>query len=513
MHNTKRFVMHHIPSQNRNQIQMLCLEQCVEKESFVRVIDAFVDLIDLKSFGFKHVTTNEEGRPPYHPATLLKLYLYGYRYGIRSSRKLEYQSKFNLEVKWLLCGQTPSNRTIDYFRKEYAEAFTNVFRKFVFLLKEMGLVEGKTIAVDSFKIRAQNSLKNNFNIAKIKRHKEYIDNRIAEFKRDLDEAQNQEEKAELRQKIETQKKRKAKYETIETQLIESEQEQISLTDSDARAVILHRNIVQVGYTIQAAVDAKNKLITNLETGQVNDTRALAPIALDTKNLLKVEQINILADKGYHTGDQLQQCADANIQTFVSPKDSSSSDDDIFPISRFIYNADSDLYTCPAGQQLRTNNVWYKNSSKGRSPAFRFKRYVTPYCKDCTMRSRCTKGKQNGRAIDRSEYADVIAQNAARVNQSPDYYRLRQQLAEHPMGTMKRHWGFDHVLVRGKKQVLGEVSLIFTCYNLIRCIRILGHQGFHEILEKARKQPKNDSKQPCLGKIMPFYARINLIPAA
>src|SRR5690554_1241713 len=115
MHNTKRFVMHHIPCQNRNQIQMLCLEQCVEKESFVRAIDAFVDLIDFKSFGFKHVTTNEEGRPPYHPATLLKLYLYGYRYGIRSSRKLEYQSKYNLEVKWLLCGQTPSNRTIDYF--------------------------------------------------------------------------------------------------------------------------------------------------------------------------------------------------------------------------------------------------------------------------------------------------------------------------------------------------------------------------------------------------------------
>jgi radical SAM protein with 4Fe4S-binding SPASM domain len=382
-----------------------------------------------------------------------------------------------------------------------------------FLLKEMGLVEGKTIAVDSFKIRAQNSLKNNFNIAKIKRHKEYIYNRIAEFKRDLDEAQNQEEKAELRQKIETQKKRKAKYESIETQLIESEQEQISLTDSDARAVILHRNIVQVGYTIQAAVDAKNKLITNLETGQVNDTRALAPIALDTKNLLNVEQIDILADKGYHTGDQLQQCADANIQTFVSPKDSSSSDDDIFPISRFIYNPDTDIYTCPAGQQLRTNNIWYKHSSKGRSPAFRFKRYVTPNCKDCPMRSRCTKGKQNGRAIDRSEYADVIAQNAARVNKSPDYYRLRQQLAEHPWGTMKRQWGFDHVLVWGKKQVLGEVSLIFTCYNMIRCIKILGHQGFNEILAKARKQTKNDSKQPYLGKIVPLYAKNNLKPAA
>lgn len=513
MHNTKRFVMHHIPSQDRNQIQMLCLEQIVEKDSFVRAIDAFVDLIDLKSFGFNHVTTNEEGRPPYHPATLLKLYLYGYRYGIRSSRKLEYQAKYNLEVKWLLCEQTPSNRTIDYFRKEYAEAFTDVFRKFVYLLKELGLVEGKTIAVDSFKIRAQNSLKNNFNIAKIKRHKEYINNRIAEFERDLDEAQNQEEKAQLRQKIETQKKRKAKHETIETQLAESEQQQVSLTDPDARAVILHRNIVQVGYTIQAAVDAKNKLITNLETGQVNDTRALAPIAIDTKALLKVEQIDILADKGYHTGDQLQKCADANIQTFVAPKDSSSSDDDIFPISRFIYNPHSDIYTCPAGQQLITNNVWHKYSSKGRSPAFRFKRYVTTYCKNCPLRSRCTKGKQNGRAIDRSEYAEVIAQNAARVNQNPDYYRMRQQLAEHPWGTMKRQWGFDHVLVRGKKQVLGETSLIFTCYNLIRCIKILGQKGFLEMLNKSRKHSINDPKWPYSRQIVPEYPKINILWAA
>lgn len=506
--------MHHISGQERNQIQMLCLEQCIEKDSFVRAIDVFVDLIDLKSFGFKHVTTNEEGRPPYHPATLLKLYLYGYRYGIRSSRKLEYQAKYNLEVRWLLCEQTPSNRTIDYFRKEYAEAFTDVFRKFVWLLKEMGLVEGKTIAVDSFKIRAQNSLKNNFNSAKIKRHKEYIDNRIAEFERDLNEAHIQEEKAELRQKIETQKKRKEKYETIEKQLSESEQEQISLTDPDARAVILHRNIVQVGYAIQAAVDAKNKLITNLETGQVNDTRALALIALNTKTLLQVEQMDILADKGYHTGDQLQQCADANIQTFVSPKDSSSSDDDIFPISRFIYNPHSDTYTCPGGQQLRTNNVWHKKlSGKGRSPAFHFKRYVTHYCKFCPLRSRCTKGKQNGRAIDRSQYAEVIAQNAARVNQSPDYYRLRQQLAEHPWGTMKRQWAFDHVLVRGKTQVLGEVSLIFTCYNLIRCIKILGQQGFLEMLNKSREHSIYDPKWPYSSQFVPLYPKINITWAA
>lgn len=505
--------MHHIPGQARNQIQMICLEQCIEKESFVRAIDAFVEAIDLESFGFQNVTTKEEGRPPYHPATLLKLYLYGYRYGIRSSRKLEYQAKYNLEVRWLLCEQTPSNRTIDYFRKEYANAFRNVFRRFVYLLKVLGLVEGKTIAVDSFKIRAQNSLKNNFNAAKINRHKEYIDSKLAEFEKAMDEDQSQQEKECLKKNIEIQKVRKAKYEKIEEQLEQSGQEQVSLTDPDARAVILHRNIVQVGYNIQAAVDAKNKLITNFETGQVNDTHALAPIAIDTKSLLGVEHMDVLADKGYHTGDQLQQCDLANIKTFVSPKESASNNEEIFPVSRFIYNPDSDTYTCPAQQLLTTNNVWYKHSGRGRTPAFRFKRYITPHCKNCPLREKCTKGEKNGRAIDRSEYAPVIDQNARRVLQNPDYYRVRQQLAEHPWGTIKRQWGFDYTLVRGKEQVLGEVSLIFIGYNLARCIKMLGLESFIEILGMAAKSGKTNQKQTNYSSIFPFRTEIQFYCAA
>ena len=219
--------MQHIQGEERNQLQIFCLEQMVASDSFVRVIDFFVDSIDLASFGFKHVTFKEEGRPPYHPAVLLKLYFYGYRYGIRSSRKLEREAAFNLEVRWLLCEQTPSARTICSFRKEYAEAFRNIFRKFVFLLKELGLVEGKTIAIDSFKVRAQNSLKNNYNQKKIDRQMEYIDGRIKEFEDALDVADSQEVKANLQQKIETQKKRKAKYQAIEQELKETGKDQPS----------------------------------------------------------------------------------------------------------------------------------------------------------------------------------------------------------------------------------------------------------------------------------------------
>jgi transposase len=173
--------MHHVKGQQRNQLQMICLGQVVAQDSFVRLIDLFVDAIDVESFKVKHVTTKEEGSPPYHPATLLKLYLYGYRFGVRSSRKLEYQTWVNLEVRWLLNEQTSSNRTIAAFRKENAEAFSAIFRKFVYLLKQAELIDGEIIAIDLFKVRGQNSLKNNYNDKKIVRHLEHIDNKFSEY--------------------------------------------------------------------------------------------------------------------------------------------------------------------------------------------------------------------------------------------------------------------------------------------------------------------------------------------
>ena len=476
--------MQHIQGEERNQLQIFCLEQMVASDSFVRVIDFFVDSIDLASFGFKHVTFKEEGRPPYHPAVLMKLYFYGYRYGIRSSRKLEREAALNLEVRWLLCEQTPSARTICSFRKEYAEAFRNIFRKFVFLLKELGLVEGKTIAIDSFKVRAQNSLKNNYNQKKIDRQLKYIDERINEFEDALDKADSGEVKTVLTQKIETQKKRKDKYQAIEQELKETGKDQLSTTDKDAQSVVLQRGITVVGYNVQGAVDSKHKLITHFDTGGVNDTNALAQVAIATKEVLKVEEMDVLADKGYHTGEQIQQCEQNGITTYVSPKEPASNDPDIFPITSFVYNAENNSYTCPAGETLTTNGTWLTHSSKGYKSAYKFQRYNTKECKSCELQPQCTKSKTNGRNIDRSEFAAHVEQNNQRVKENPAYYKQRQQLAEHPWGTIKRQRGFDHVLTRGKINVLGEVSLVFISYNLVRSIQITeGINAFKELIKR------------------------------
>ena len=475
--------MQHIQGEERNQLQMLCLEQMVETNSFVRVIDFFVDSIDLASFGFKHVTLKEEGRPPYPPGDLLKLYFYGYRYGVRSSRKLEREARLNLEVRWLLCERMPSARTICMFRKEHAEVFRAIFRKFVFLLKELGLIEGKTIAIDSFKVRAQNSLKNNYNQKKIDRQLEYIDGRIAEFTDALDAADSQEERSVLAEKIQTQKSRKEKYESIETGLKVTGKDQISTTDADAQSVVLQRGITVVGYNIQASVDAQNKLITHFDTGGVNDTNALAQVAIATKEVIGVEKMDVLADKGYHTGEQIRQCEENNITTYISPKEPASNDPDIFPVTSFVYNAQTDSYSCPAGQTLTTNGTWLTHSSKGYKSAYKFQRYNTKKCKSCELQPQCTKSKTNGRNIDRSEFAADVEQNNRRVKDNPAYYKQRQQLAEHPWGTLKRQRGFDFVLTKGRRNVLGEVSLVFIGYNLSRLFTITeGINGLRKLIQ-------------------------------
>lgn len=465
--------MHHVKSEPRNQMQIYCLDQMVAPDSFVRIIDFFVDTIDLKSFGFKHVTLKSEGRPPIHPAQLLKLLIYGYRYGVRSSRKLEREAMLNIEARWLLGEVVPANKTIANFRKDNSEAFRAIFRKFVFLLKQLDLIEGKTIAIDSFKIRAQNSLKNNYNQAKIDRHLDYINARLAEFERAMDEADSAEDKAELAARIETQNSRKAKYQALETQIKENGKDQISTTDKDAQAVVLSRGITQVGYNIQGAVDAKHKLVTHFDTGSVNDTNALASVAIETKEILQVEKMDVLADKGYHTGEQIQQCEKNQITTYVSPKEPASNNPNIFPVTQFVYNAQKDCYTCPANQTLTTNGTWHKHSSKGYKSEYKFQRYNnTRACKTCELHSQCTTSKANGRNIDRSEFAALMEQNGERVKQNPAYYKQRQQLAEHPWGTIKRQRGFDHVLTRGKTKILGEVSLVFLGYNLARCANIV-----------------------------------------
>ena len=478
--------MQHKQGEERNQMFMFSLESAITADSFVRVVDVFVDSIDLKSFGFAHIECHDEGCPPYHPSALLKLYLYGYRHGISTTRKLEREAQTNIEAMWLLSGLRPKYKTIANFRKDHPKAFREVFRRFVWVLKELKLIDGETVAIDSFKIRASNSLKNNFNANKLKNHIEYIDNQIKEYETLLDTCDREEDRKETEAKLTERQGKKQKYIRIQKDLKESGNEQISITDPDSRSVVLHRNIINVGYNIQASSDSKHKLLVEYDTGDVNDTHALAPMALQTKELLKADKMNVLADKGYHTADQIQKCSDNGITTFVSPKEPSTKDTGLYPITMFTYDKESDTYTCPQGSIMRTNNNWYQHSEKHHKEGtgYKFRRYVTKDCKTCQLRLKCTQGKNNGRAIDRNENADAIEANAKRVNDNPEYYRQRQQIAEHMYGTLKRQRGYTHTNLRGKEKVLGETGLYFIGYNLSRCISILGVEGFIKALREC-----------------------------
>lgn len=486
--------MYHIQGNNRDQIRMLSLEQMVELESMVRIIDAFVDMLDLEKFDFNYFKLNKEGRPPYHPSTMMKLYLYGYQNSIRTCRKLEKACKTNIEMMWLTNEQRPHFKTISNFRKDNSKAFKSVFRYFVALLKDWNLIDGKTIAVDSFKIRAQNSLKNNFNQRKVKRHIDYIDKRIAEYEQALDGKFDKE----IQKKLEDNHQKKENYKNIQKKLKQSGDGQISTTDTDSRAVVFQRNSVKVGYNVQAVSDSKNKLLIAADTGDVNDTKALAVMVNKAKeNIGDIE--NVLADKGYHSGRELKACEKLGVTTFISPKASSSTKKNPdFAMENFRYDQKEDTYTCPVGELMHTNGKWYNKNLKNGRKSYRMKHYKTKACNGCQIRSQCTTNK-HGRLIERTEYQQYVTRNNERVNQNPDYYRQRQQIIEHQFGTLKRHWHFDYTLTKGKEKVLGEVYLIFTGYNLRRLMSIF---DFKTLMSKIKTH-----LSPLFDCFNPFYIKL------
>ncbi|NQU84378.1 MAG: transposase, partial [Mariniphaga sp.] len=248
------------------------------------------------------------------------------------------------------------------------------------------------------------------------------------------------------------------------ELLDSGETQISKTGPDAKSVVLHRNVVNVGYNIQSGCDSKHKLFVNNDTGRVNDTHALAEMALDAKALLEVKKMDTLTDKGYTTGVHIDTCTKNNITTYSSPKAHSSQNNGLYDMQIFKYDKENDTYTCPAGAILTTNG----NICKKRK--HRVKRYNTKACQGCKQRSKCTTNKK-GRFIERSIYQEALEENEKRVTQNPGYYKLRQQITEHQFGTLKRQWGFIFTLMKGKENVLSDVNLMMMCYNLRRLMSI------------------------------------------
>lgn len=476
--------MDYIQGKPRNQLVLIdtSLEDRIEADNPARTIDTFVDHCDLDQLGFTHSKHASEGRPPYQPGDLLKLFIYGYLNRIRSSRSLERECKRNVELMWLLKELTPDHNTIANFRKDNPKAIKQVFRKMVTLCKHLDLIGGKVIAIDGTKLRAQNSKKNNFNQKKIDDHLAYIENKLREYLDALDIADTAEnlgmdpdiDRDKIKEKIARLNAKKQQYKALEQQLVEAGQEQISTTDPDSRKIAVRQNILEVCYNIQASVDEKHKLPIDFKTTNNNDTHAMANMTARAKSILGHSDFTTLLDKGYHTGSEISRCHEMGIETLVAiPALSTQAPDPAYNLEQFIYHNETDTYQCPQGITLNTNGSLY-----GKGGNHRVRQYKTKACKHCPSRNLCTKAK-NGRVLERSEFAESVKRNKDAIEKNRELYKKRQEIVEHPFGTIKRQWGFDYTLMKGKKKVDGEVGLIFIAYLFTRLKSIMGQTGLRE----------------------------------
>jgi transposase len=504
--------MNHIQGIDRFQITFSSLDEQIEKENPVRIIDAFIDKLDLDLLGFvtkppkseenqqpKH-SNPSDGRPSFELKCLLKLYFYGYFNGIRSSRRLEKECSRNIELRWLLGTLSPNYHTIADFRKHNPKALKNCFKLYTLFLKDIGLIAGKTLAVDGSKFRASNSKKNNYSQSKIDRQLDYIEQKTAEYLRQLDHADSLEHSEEtiqlIQQKLKYFQTNKINYQLLQEKLSQSGQTQISTTDPDAKALLVQGQVVEVSYNVQAAVDDKHNLVVATHVINRNDRNALHDIAREAKEGLNAEDFTVLADKGYHNGREIQRCHQDQIQTIVAPSETVNSNKhgttEDYLVTRFTYHPDTDSYTCPAGKTLTTTGTWHKKTRERDSHLF--KKYRTPDCKTCPVKQHCTGRKDGGREIERSEYADAVEANLKNLQENTALYKTRQMIIEHIFGTLKRKWGFGFTDLRGLEKVNGEFALIMTVYNLKRTITLL---GIEELIEKI-KNWKPDYKKAALA---------------
>jgi transposase len=479
---------------SRQQMQFTSLDDLVAADNPVRILDAFVDKLNISKLGIEQDNTGKQqkskvnpgGAPRFDDKLLLKLYLYGYLNKIRSSRKLEQECHRNAELRWLMQELVPNYHTIADFRKNHSAALKNLFKLYVLFLDELNLLGKQTIAVDGSKFRAVNSRKKNYNQKKIDKHQAMVNEKANNYLKQLDEFDKDESddngpsyhKEEVEAALQRLMERKIKYDDLQQQLDNTEEKQISTSDSDSRAIIINKNIVEVSYNTQTAVDARHNLFVHAEATNTNDGKALHRATLQAKknmSLTKEDLLDVLSDKGYHTGAELQQCHDDNIETYVAFKEQPSVKhlQKEFLSTQFIYNNEQDSYTCPAGQTLTTLNTWHNKKGDAGETSYRFKTYRTVGCKSCSLKIHCTK--LNKRIIHRSEYQDAVERNNENIRNNPDYYKRRQSICEHPFGTIKRQWGYTYTLMKGLQKVNGEMNLIMLVYNIKRTLSILGFE--------------------------------------
>jgi len=480
--------MRFIQGQDRTQAALfpVSLDATIDPDNEVRIIDLFVDSLQLKDYGFR-VDFPENGRPAYHPSDILKLYIYGYMNKVRSSRDLEKECKRNIEVMWLLKSLKPDHNTISNFRRDNPAAINKVFRVTVQVAKHFNLIGARLLAGDSTKLRAhpdsyRDSKKNNFNQRKIGRHTAYIDNKIDEYNKKLAEADG-EEQQQINNDIDKQNRRKDKYQNIEKQLKETGQVQVSTSDPDSRQMIIRNNITEVAYNVQTTVDAKHNLPIDYKVTNANDSKAMGNMLQRAKTILGTNQFTALYDKGYHTGSEFDIAEKLGIEVMVAiparPNSSHAPDPD-YDMENFTYNEQTDTYTCPEGHTMTTNGTWHQSTSGSM-----FQQYRTPQCKNCPVRPKCTKSALNGKIIQRRKYAKNIEDNRIRMENNLATYKRRQAIVEHPYGTIKRQWGFSYITTKKyMKRASADVGLMFVAYNIRRLISILGKNEFKNYLERV-----------------------------
>jgi len=448
------------------------LDDWIDEDNPVRAVDVFVEELDLGRLGFERAQPAQTGRPAYHPATLLKIYIYGYLNRVQSSRRLEREAQRNVELIWLTGRLMPDFKTIADFRKDNGEAIRNACREFVLLCRGLGLFKEAAVAIDGSKFKAVNNRDKNFTDRKITARLQQLDDSVNRYLTELDRADRDpslvpEARVEhLKEKLATVKAQMQKLRQIEQQLNAAPDRQVSLTDPDARSMATSgRGTGVVGYNVQTAVDLQHHLIVSHEVVNVgHDRTQLAHMATRAKEAIG-QQITVLADRGYFKGEEILRCSEDGIVPLVpKPQTSNNKAAGLFDRSDFVYVQRDDEYVCPAGKRAihRLTRV---------EGGLMLRKYWSSTCPQCPLKPKCTTGKN--RRITRWEHEGVLELMQLRLNQRPKAARERRQTVEHPFGTLKAWMGATHFLTRTLPNVRTEMSLHVLAYNMKRMISLIG----------------------------------------
>jgi transposase len=465
-----------VEGEDRSQSTLLPerLDDYVTEDNPVRVVDVFVDNLNLTMLGFDRVRAQATGRPGYHPSTLLKIYIYGYLNRVQSSRRLEREAQRNIELMWLTGRLAPDFKTIADFRKDNGAAIRQVCREFVVLCRRLGLFSQALVAIDGSKFKAVNNRDRNYTRAKVQRRIEQIEESVARYLSELDSADRQgaapvaeARTTRLREKVEKLQSEMRRMKALADEVAAAPDQQISLTDPDARSMATSgKGTGTVGYNVQTAVDAQHHLIVDHQVTNVgNDRSQLATMAKRARTTMRAEYLEVVADRGYFSGEEIVACEEAGITAYVPrPQTSNNQAKGLFGKRDFVYVPETNAYRCPAGQSL----IWrFRSVEKGLTMDC----YWSSACKGCPLKAQCTPAAQ--RRVRRWEHEAVIDAMQQRLDQDPDKMRVRRQTVEHPFGTLKAWMGSTHFQMRTLKHVSTEMSLHVLAYNLKRVMRILG----------------------------------------